>query len=263
MVVRMNFLKTGLRSKKKSLFEAFTLVELLVVISIIGLLGGLSIPAISKARTSAQTSASMANLKQIYTLIQVYISENNGYYPNAAWWGTMTNSGTWTDEPSGRPPNWRRCVWNANYPSALYDDPKFKAEDSASGSYRKVMWCPLMTSKYKSTNMLEGHGSYSINKYFYRWSAPYRISANALAGLGKTEPLLFVGRPKRDEPFSGTGVFVESSRFPYDSQNEWYNLSYDYSGKALVLYINGSIKLLDKAAAVQLDSLLRDGSNFE
>jgi type II secretory pathway pseudopilin PulG len=237
-------------------------VELLVVISILGLLAGLSIPAITKAQASARTSASVSNLKQIYALIQVYVAENRGFYPNAAWWGTGTNSSTWADEPIATP-YWRRCVWNASYPSETYHDPKFINEDSAKGAYRKVMWCPLMTSKYKSTNMFEGHGSYSINKYFYRWEAPYQRSANSLSGLGKKEPLLFAGRPHRAEPFIGTGAFVESVNYPYDSFNEWYNLSYDYGGKALVMWLNGAVQLLEKSSATQLQQSIEDGSNFE
>ena len=53
--------------------SAFTLVELLVVISILGLLAGLSIPAISAGRASAQTAASTTNLKQIHTMVTTFL----------------------------------------------------------------------------------------------------------------------------------------------------------------------------------------------
>jgi prepilin-type N-terminal cleavage/methylation domain-containing protein len=71
---------------------AFTLVELLVVISILGLLAGLSIPAITKAQASARTSASMSNLKQIHVLMQNYLAENNGIHPKPVYW-SGENSG--------------------------------------------------------------------------------------------------------------------------------------------------------------------------
>ena len=87
--------------------SAFTLVEILVVISILGLLAGLSIPAISAARASTQTAASTANLKQIYTMMQTYLGENNNTYPQASY-----NAGA---DPNGfndgLPHYWRRVIW--------------------------------------------------------------------------------------------------------------------------------------------------------
>ncbi|NBS55311.1 type II secretion system protein [bacterium] len=77
---------------------AFTLVELLVVISILGLLAGLSIPAISAARNSALTAASTGNLHQINIMMKSYLAENNNFYPRAEE----------TDNIS-----WRRTVWEA------------------------------------------------------------------------------------------------------------------------------------------------------
>jgi len=62
---------------------SFTLVELLVVISIIGLLAGLSFPAISGSMAKAKSSECVNNLRQIGTAINLFASENNGYLPYA------------------------------------------------------------------------------------------------------------------------------------------------------------------------------------
>ena len=57
---------------------AFTLIELLVVISIIALLIGLLLPALSQARKAARMSACMGNLKNISAGCETYSSEYRG-----------------------------------------------------------------------------------------------------------------------------------------------------------------------------------------
>jgi prepilin-type N-terminal cleavage/methylation domain-containing protein/prepilin-type processing-associated H-X9-DG protein len=61
--------------------NGFTLVELLVTISIIGLLAGLSIPAIKAAQDKAKQAACSSNLKQLGVALSSYLAENNGVFP--------------------------------------------------------------------------------------------------------------------------------------------------------------------------------------
>lgn len=60
---------------------AFTLVELLAVIAIIGVLAAIVIGSVSKIRDSARRSQCSSNLRQLGTAFNLYAADNRGLYP--------------------------------------------------------------------------------------------------------------------------------------------------------------------------------------
>lgn len=82
--------------KMKSNF-AFTLVELLVVISIIALLLGILLPTLGKARMYAKRVVSASNMCQIGVALEMYADNNKGFFPETAhgFSGTEAEQRSW------------------------------------------------------------------------------------------------------------------------------------------------------------------------
>ncbi|MBI2928919.1 MAG: prepilin-type N-terminal cleavage/methylation domain-containing protein [Verrucomicrobia bacterium] len=65
-------------SRSGRAIPAFTLVELLVVVAVIGILASLLMPAISRAKGRALASQCLNNLKQIGLATTLYVQDHNG-----------------------------------------------------------------------------------------------------------------------------------------------------------------------------------------
>src|SRR5262245_44140281 len=64
--------------------HAFTLIELLIAIAIIGILAAILVPALTSALERAKVTKDLSNLRQIGTATQVYMNDNNGVFPGSA-----------------------------------------------------------------------------------------------------------------------------------------------------------------------------------
>ncbi|EIP97106.1 prepilin-type N-terminal cleavage/methylation domain-containing protein [Opitutaceae bacterium TAV1] len=71
----------------RSRHRAFTLIELLTVIAIIGILAAIIIPVTGKVRDSAKAARSLSNIKQISQAMLLFADDNRGKLPtlHVAW----------------------------------------------------------------------------------------------------------------------------------------------------------------------------------
>ena len=84
-------MKTSLRKEPASHWLekcSFTLIELLVVIAIIAVLAAMLMPALQKARQTAQGTQCAANLAATMKILQTYFDDQQEFFP----WGTENGS---------------------------------------------------------------------------------------------------------------------------------------------------------------------------
>ena len=108
--------KSEIRNQKS---QAFTLVELLVVITIIGILIALLLPAVQAAREAARQVQCKNNLKQL-ALGMLDHEHEHGFFPSGGWnweWTGDPDRGTGREQPG----NWAYAVLPYIEQQALHD----------------------------------------------------------------------------------------------------------------------------------------------
>ena len=158
---------------------AFTLVELLVVIGIIGVLASLLLPALASARARARRAKCSSNLHQLATAMQQY-EDDNRYYP-----GVVRS----TNAAANYHPDWQWAL--APYADPVQDPrdedtASYGADDGANGApdfeefnrwnddaalvINGTFLCPTISSQRRITE-----SSYGYN---YQWLGDNRTSGS-------------------------------------------------------------------------------------
>jgi general secretion pathway protein G len=70
--------------------RAFTLVEILIVVVILGILGSIVVPQFASATTQAKEVATLEHLGRLRRALAIYYVRNNAMYP-----GITEGTGTW------------------------------------------------------------------------------------------------------------------------------------------------------------------------
>jgi prepilin-type N-terminal cleavage/methylation domain-containing protein/prepilin-type processing-associated H-X9-DG protein len=185
---------------------AFTLVELLVVVVIIGILAALIMPVLSKSKANALQIQCLGQNKQIALALQMYSQDNKDFMP---WpnWGTNGQGWLYTVS-NGLPPV------PSNPPEAAYEGgllwPYVKIV--------KVYWCPVdYTNTDYFPERLEQLSSYIMNGAimgYYR-----RPPAERTHKLSSMNPSAYVSwEPSDNPPYNPALVFNDGASYPIDTE---------------------------------------------
>ena len=222
----------SLRTKK-----AFTLVELLVVIGIIALLISILLPALSKARKSAQDVKCMANMKQIMMATMMYANDNRQFLPYTGWGDTLA-SATGRQWPTIGVVNW------------AYDGSATKAANTFKVDHLKtgVLW-PYCGGKVELFRCPSDAGPWIANQYTQMTS----YCANGCMGgwAGRTGSETANKKIGRFKPYAAMyfEIFATAGGGEGNDASDTPNqpVSVRHNGKSTVIgYIDGHVGFLNK-----------------
>jgi prepilin-type N-terminal cleavage/methylation domain-containing protein/prepilin-type processing-associated H-X9-DG protein len=232
----------------------FTLVELLVVIGIIALLISILLPALAKARSTAQRAACLSNQKQIVLAILMYAGDNKGTLPGPA--NPVVFDPYYTNAKPGAPVG----TWTntAVTPNAVITGPESQLTIDEGGSFyyelqslssmsllqrylggvgsRNVWFCPagdaIKNAPIEGTGALAGKTpgiGYLINStgsYGYSMTSPtYLFGAYSAIGTGSPAVTETDREPKKVTNIlgavSGTPDSAGNIVYVHDSTKAW------------------------------------------
>jgi prepilin-type processing-associated H-X9-DG protein/prepilin-type N-terminal cleavage/methylation domain-containing protein len=105
--------------------KAFTLVELLAVIGIIGLLISILLPALNRAREQSKSIKCLSNLRTLGQAAFMYANQSGGYFPISQ--NSLTDEWDFTQTPNGIIPG---ILWQGRTNLAVQQCPSYDGRSS-------------------------------------------------------------------------------------------------------------------------------------
>jgi prepilin-type N-terminal cleavage/methylation domain-containing protein len=203
------------------MMKKFTLLELLVVISIIGILLTILIPSLRNAKYSSQLAVCVANLKQTGISYAMYATSNNRRYPayQHEWFGNIltykrkrTHIGVKNAVNGGALESLIKQYWNL--------DPNEDGE-----AIRQAFTCPLVQNEYDLLHTRTRNDGSTYVRFPYAYTnnlaMAYHTYNNYYPGGSTKKMMEFLGEPYI---FTQSGERIESHILGSDINETYYGL---------------------------------------
>jgi prepilin-type N-terminal cleavage/methylation domain-containing protein len=217
--------------------SAFTLIELLTVIAIVGILAAIIIPVVGKVRESAKQTTSVSRLRAIGVVTMLYVQDNKGVYP--------TNAGPnpadrWPIKVISYFPDAER-VYKAGLTAALYDN-------RIVSSYFK---CPTQTIEDGATG---ARGVYGLNN---RIGGTGSAVPPAIRASKVSQPSQFILYGTTDgingatggQALAVSGPANRATALGFSGATAGSGLSPNFGRKAVITFADGRVEARDICSA--------------
>jgi prepilin-type N-terminal cleavage/methylation domain-containing protein/prepilin-type processing-associated H-X9-DG protein len=238
--------------------KGFTLVELLVVISIIAILLAVLVPAMNKAREQARTIVCATNLKNYAPAIMMYAEDNNGKLPFSFSW--LYSMKTIQDaNKTGKCPEGCRWHYDKDEPDGTLW-PYLKSKD--------VHMCPTFKSMFqgKGLNSCPNRAKHSTGRTGTKmpFNPKYSYSMNRWLGM---DWLGYLADPKlTTEPSLKLSRVTRTAKcFAFSEENLWAinggrdDLNHPLRKGDTIVYSRSALAKTD----LWMYALKRDNPNYE
>lgn len=236
--------------------RAFTLIELLTVIAIVGVLAAILVPTVGSVREAARSSTCQSNLRQTGMAFNLYAQNNRGVYPAPRF--ADTNNPSANPNPTG---------WNWQLEVAPYISPKLQT--GAENPFRlkekvaelNIAYCPSYWVLFGSSNTAAQ--ATNLNALGYGMNINLNVDGKDINFGGrivKRFPALQIVNPARQIMIGDSAdwmIGVEATRFTPQTDAahpEGYRSGAPtrHRGKANYLYADGHVETQSPEDALQL-----------
>ena len=228
----------------------FTLVELLVVVSVMAILGALLLPALGRAKGKARATLCLGNQRQLAMAFHLYCGDHGDVFPTAAgssafgaqpedwlWWQVqVTADGQAAMRSSGGSV---LVPYLDGYRSSYFRCPADKDALAREAAWKQDMHRELYTY------------SYSLNAHSEQGMASFISKARCVIRLNKLGSVVNPSRKimlaeEKGSPDDGPGdAFIDDGRW----QPLGYPLTSRHAGRANVAFADGHVETVPRSFA--------------